>query len=217
MSDDNTRRDARRRRLRRRCDQGAARPRRRAQAPGHVHRRHRRRLGPAPHGLRGRRQRRSTRRLAGYCDAGRRHPARRRLGHGARQRPRHPGRHPRGRGRLGRRGDHDRAARRREVRPELLQGLGRPARRRRRGGQRALGVARSRIWRDGKEHFLRFRTASPQGDLQLVGDAQAGEHGTEVTFLPSTRDLHQDRVRLRHPGAPAARAGVPELAACASC
>ncbi len=44
-----------------------------------------------------------------------------------------------------------------------------------------------RIWRNGKEHFLRFRHGDPEGDLQLVGDAPAGKHGTEVTFLPSTK------------------------------
>src|SRR5215211_804340 len=44
-----------------------------------------------------------------------------------------------------------------------------------------------RIWRNGKEHFLRFRYGDPEGDLQLVGDAPAGKHGTEVTFLPSTK------------------------------
>ena len=71
-----------------------------------------------------------------------------------RQWPRHPGRHPRGRGRLRRRGHHDRAARRREVQPELLQGLGRPARRRRLGRQRAVGLAATcAIWRDGHEHY----------------------------------------------------------------
>ena len=43
-----------------------------------------------------------------------------------------------GRRRLRRRSHHDPAARGREVRPELLQGLGRSARRRRLGGQRAL-------------------------------------------------------------------------------
>ena len=42
-------------------------PRRRAQAPGHVYRRHRRRLRPAPHGLRGGRQR--DRRVAGRLSA----------------------------------------------------------------------------------------------------------------------------------------------------
>src|SRR5919106_3753904 len=44
-----------------------------------------------------------------------------------------------------------------------------------------------RIWRNGKEHFLRFRHGYPEGDLQVVGDAPAGKHGTEVTFLPSTK------------------------------
>ena len=68
---------------------------------------------------------------------------RRRLGDGARRRPRHPGRHPQGRRHLGGRGHHDPAARRRQVRPELLQGVGRPARRRRLGGQRAVEQAAS--------------------------------------------------------------------------
>ena len=44
-----------------------------------------------------------------------------------------------------------------------------------------------RIWRNGKEHFLRFRYGDPEGDLQVVGDAPADKHGTEVTFLPSTK------------------------------
>ncbi len=42
-----------------------------------------------------------------------------------------------------------------------------------------------RIWRNGKEHFLRFRHGEPEGDLQVVGDAPDGKKGTEVTFLPS--------------------------------
>src|SRR5689334_4564014 len=44
-----------------------------------------------------------------------------------------------------------------------------------------------RIWRNGKEHFLRFRYGDPEGDLQVVGDAPMDQHGTEVTFLPSKR------------------------------
>ncbi|MBL6612670.1 MAG: DNA topoisomerase (ATP-hydrolyzing) subunit B [Reyranella sp.] len=44
-----------------------------------------------------------------------------------------------------------------------------------------------RIWRNGKEHFLRFRYGDPEGDLQVVGDAPPDKHGTEVTFLPSTK------------------------------
>jgi DNA gyrase subunit B len=42
-----------------------------------------------------------------------------------------------------------------------------------------------RIWRNGKEHFMRFRHGEPEGDLQVVGDAPDGKKGTEVTFLPS--------------------------------
>ncbi|MCE9524090.1 MAG: DNA topoisomerase (ATP-hydrolyzing) subunit B [Alphaproteobacteria bacterium] len=42
-----------------------------------------------------------------------------------------------------------------------------------------------RIWRDGKEHFVRFRHGDPEAPLKVVGDAN-GKRGTEVTFLPST-------------------------------
>nr|WP_298681814.1 DNA topoisomerase (ATP-hydrolyzing) subunit B [uncultured Dongia sp.] len=41
-----------------------------------------------------------------------------------------------------------------------------------------------RIWRDGKEHFLRFRHGDPEAPLVVVGDAE-GKRGTEVTFLAS--------------------------------
>src|SRR3979490_3038601 len=43
------------------------------------------------------------------------------------------------------------------------------------------------VWRNGKEHFLRFRGGEPEGDLTVVGDAPPGKHGTEVTFLASTK------------------------------
>ena len=43
-----------------------------------------------------------------------------------------------------------------------------------------------RIWRDGFEHFLRFRHGDAEAPLSQVG-AQADRHcGTEVTFKPST-------------------------------
>jgi DNA gyrase subunit B len=42
-----------------------------------------------------------------------------------------------------------------------------------------------RIWRDGKEHFVRFKMGVPEAPLAVVGDAH-GKRGTEVTFLPST-------------------------------
>ena len=41
-----------------------------------------------------------------------------------------------------------------------------------------------RIWRDGKEHFIRFEKGEPVEDLVVVGDAD-GKKGTEVSFLPS--------------------------------
>ncbi|MCK0069405.1 DNA topoisomerase (ATP-hydrolyzing) subunit B [Kordiimonas laminariae] len=41
-----------------------------------------------------------------------------------------------------------------------------------------------RIWRDGKEHFMRFEKGEPVEDLVVVGDAD-GKKGTAVTFHPS--------------------------------
>jgi DNA gyrase subunit B len=41
-----------------------------------------------------------------------------------------------------------------------------------------------RIWRDGKEHHMRFEKGEPIDDLVVTGDAN-GEKGTEVTFMPS--------------------------------
>jgi DNA gyrase subunit B len=42
-----------------------------------------------------------------------------------------------------------------------------------------------RIWRNGKEYFMRFHHGEPVKDLEMVGDAPEGKRGTEVTFLPS--------------------------------
>ncbi|MEL6363872.1 MAG: DNA topoisomerase (ATP-hydrolyzing) subunit B [Pseudomonadota bacterium] len=41
-----------------------------------------------------------------------------------------------------------------------------------------------RVWRSGKEHFMRFRHGEPEADLAVAGDTD--KSGTEVTFLPST-------------------------------
>src|SRR6201995_5034244 len=41
-----------------------------------------------------------------------------------------------------------------------------------------------RVWRDGKEHYMRFRNGDAVAPLKDVGDAP-GRKGTEVTFLPS--------------------------------
>ncbi|HVO04508.1 MAG TPA: DNA topoisomerase (ATP-hydrolyzing) subunit B [Candidatus Cybelea sp.] len=42
-----------------------------------------------------------------------------------------------------------------------------------------------RIWRDGKEHFMRFRHGDAEAPLKVVGDVPEGKRGTEVTFLAS--------------------------------
>jgi DNA gyrase subunit B len=41
------------------------------------------------------------------------------------------------------------------------------------------------VWRDGKEHWMRFRNGDAEAPLKIVGDAPAGTKGTRVTFLPS--------------------------------
>ncbi|HLB79167.1 MAG TPA: DNA topoisomerase (ATP-hydrolyzing) subunit B, partial [Dongiaceae bacterium] len=43
-----------------------------------------------------------------------------------------------------------------------------------------------RIWRQGKEHFMRFRDGVPEAPLAAVGEA-VGKTGTEITFLASRR------------------------------
>ena len=124
--------------------------------------------------------------LAGFSRRDFRHAQRRRLGHGRGQRPRHPDRDPQGRRRLGGRSDHDAAPRRREVRPELLQGVGRPARRRRVRRQRALLQARSHhlARRQGAFHALRRRRAgeAAQGGRRCA----AARPARAITFVPST-------------------------------
>jgi DNA gyrase subunit B len=58
------------------------------------------------------------------------------------------------------------------------------------------------IWRDGKEHHMRFRLGEPENgeDLKVVGDAN-GKKGTQVRFMPSDQtfsDIVFDRNRLLH-------------------
>ncbi|HYN38874.1 MAG TPA: ATP-binding protein, partial [Rhodospirillales bacterium] len=47
-----------------------------------------------------------------------------------------------------------------------------------------------RIWRSGKEHFMRFRGGDAEAPIAVVGDAPMGRDGraitgTQLTFLPS--------------------------------
>jgi len=57
-----------------------------------------------------------------------------------------------------------------------------------------------RIWREGKEYYMRFRDGDAEAPLREVGDA--GERrGTEVTFLPSPKTFTQtefDYATLEH-------------------
>jgi DNA gyrase subunit B len=43
-----------------------------------------------------------------------------------------------------------------------------------------------RIWRDGKEHLIRFKDGDPEAPLAVVGEA-GDRTGTEVTFWPSPK------------------------------
>ena len=124
--------------------------------------------------------------LAGFADEVDGHAQRRRLVHRARQRPRHPDRHPHRGGHLGRRGRHDPAARRRQVRrgeTTILQGLGRPARRRRLGGQRAVRLcSSSRSGATARSISCASATASPRRRSRWSA-TPASKRGTEVTLL----------------------------------
>ena len=42
------------------------------------------------------------------------------------------------------------------------------------------------VWRDGHEHFMRFRHGEPEAPLKVVGEAPQGKKGTKVSFLPSS-------------------------------
>jgi len=55
------------------------------------------------------------------------------------------------------------------------------------------------IWRDGEEHFMRFRHGEAEAPLKVVGESD--RRGTKVTFLPSSETFKQlefDFDRLEH-------------------
>ncbi|WP_416907150.1 MAG: DNA topoisomerase (ATP-hydrolyzing) subunit B [Polymorphobacter sp.] len=56
------------------------------------------------------------------------------------------------------------------------------------------------IWRDGQEHWMRFRHGEAEAPLKLTGKAE-GRRGTRVTFLPSPqtfKTVEFDFARLEH-------------------
>jgi DNA gyrase subunit B len=57
-----------------------------------------------------------------------------------------------------------------------------------------------RIWRDGREHAMRFRHGDAEARLAVVGEG-AGRTGTEITFLPSKQTFTKtefDYATLEH-------------------
>ena len=199
-----------------------------ARAPRYVHRLDRP-VGPPSPRLRGRRQlgRRGTR---GLRDAHRCDPAPRRRLSRRRQRPRNSGRpaprisrQVRGRDRA-----HD-AARGRQVRRRGLQDFGRPARRRRLGGQRVVAPARARdparrrpVRADLRRRWRTRRLVGAHRRLDLVGNvgdvlARPHDHGgARVPRADAARTTPRDglleqgpRDRVpRRAGERAHRAGV---------
>ena len=111
-------------------------------------------------------------------------------------------------GKSGGRSRADGAARRRQVRQQRLQGLGRPARRRRVGGQRAVGAARSRdlAQRQHAPAELRARQAARRSHRHRHDEAPRHEGHVQAR----SADLRDHRLQLRHAGRPPARARVPE-------
>jgi len=52
-----------------------------------------------------------------------------------------------------------------------------------------------RIWRDGKEHVMRFSHGESDGPLEVVGDSN-GKKGTSVTFMPSAETFTMTEFNL---------------------
>ena len=130
---------------------------------------------------------------------------------GARQRPRHSGRHARRRRRLGGRGHHDPAARRREVRPEQLQGVRRPARRGRLGRERPVGLAGTADLARRQGALRPLRDTATPSSICASSARPTGEQGHRGALPRLDQHLLEPRLQLQDAGEPAARARLPEL------
>ena len=87
------------------------------------------------------------------------------------------------------------------------------------GGLHGVGVSvvnalstwlKLKVHQNGQVHEMSFTHGVPDAPLKITGE-WTGRNGTEVTFLPSTADLHHDRVRLPHAGTPPARTRLPQF------
>ena len=54
------------------------------------------------------------------------------------------------------------------------------------------------IWRDGKEHYMRFAYGDATAPLEVIGDAPAGKKGTRVTFLASLEKAPGDGATFKN-------------------
>ena len=173
---------SRRVRLYRQAHRGAGGARAGAPPPRHVYRRHRRESAASP-------VRRGDRQFHGRgagrpCRLDRGRDGGRRLRHRHRQRPRHSGRSASEiQEQVGARSDHVHAARRRQIRLQGLRDLGRPARRRRFGGERAVRAhgGRSRARPKALPDGVRAR----QAEDQIAGRRQGAEPARHQSALPA--------------------------------
>ena len=163
---------------------------------------------PSPH-LRGRRQL-GRRGAPGTQRPDRGHPPSGQLGHGPGLGLGHPRRRDAGPGTAGADGRPHEAPRRREVRRRRLQGLGRPARRRRLGRQRALRAARRRG--APRRQDLPAGVRARRADRRHGGRREDGQgrRGRDDDHLPARlRDLRGARRRRGDDHAAPARDRVP--------
>ena len=178
---------------------GSRGPRGRQAAAWHVHRVDGAEGSPPSRvGDRGQLHRRGARRAL-LGDPDRRPPGQLRLRH--RRRSRAAGRHDEQVRQVGGRGHPHHAARRRQVRRPGLQGLRRPARRRRLGGQRARPSGwRSRSGARGTCGASATSAGFPKGKLTKDRKLKKGEGtGTTIKLHARPRGLHRDRRALvRH-------------------
>ena len=54
------------------------------------------------------------------------------------------------------------------------------------------------IWRDGKEHYMRFAYGDATAPLKVIGDAPEGKKGTRVTFLASLEKAPGDGATFKN-------------------
>ena len=101
------------------------------------------------------------------------------------------------RGHVRRRGRADQAPRGRQVRQGRLQGLRRPARRRRRRVNALSEWLEVEVRRDGKVYQQQLRARQADAPLKEIGVTD--KRGTKITFKPDPEIFETTRIQLRHP------------------